>query len=229
MPTPKGTNVIDGYASVQAVRRAKDRHAPKPSPRPVTTPAAAPKPPRPRAHTVMPDKHEIICYECGYTFPLTGRIRDTYCSKCRAQLLVKDHTIEGEWSEPVRTIGRIEIADTGVLREGAELNARTVVVAGDVRQGTIRANDRLEIRAGAKLKPEQISARTLIIQPDGDLTLRGTLTCQDLEVAGRLTADIVAEGRVTIHPGGRLKGSLDASHLTVEEGASLVADLNIHP
>jgi hypothetical protein len=49
--------------------------------------------------TTMPTRHEVVCYECGFFFQMTGRPKSTFCPKCKANLTFSDLSIETAWSE----------------------------------------------------------------------------------------------------------------------------------
>ena len=95
-------NMIDGFASVQAVRRSRPKGAdPKYAPSRTRLPASEKKKPppssdgKPVAHigrTALPPRHDILCYACSYRFVHTGRMGEgLLCPKCHEMLLTKDY------------------------------------------------------------------------------------------------------------------------------------------
>lgn len=227
--------VIDGFTSVQAVRRAGRRSkGSRTRPSRSKLPAVEAKPEKKEkkkirskpatriGHTVIPAKHEIVCYECGYTFTLQGRIHKPLCPKCHEFLDMTDHTIDSEWTKTIKTIGTVELKAEGVLK-GAELIARDVILAGDAKDGAIRACRRLELCPGARFDIANVRMRDLVIRSGGKFTLRRKIVCRDLEIEGNFNARVYTEGIVTVKTGGFLLGEVHGPHLIVEEGGGLKA------
>jgi cytoskeletal protein CcmA (bactofilin family) len=231
----KKADMLDGLATVRAVRRAKKNvSGPRTKPSRTKLPAAQKKKKKPAAkpaagsprgrfgHTVVPEKHAIACFDCGYAFTLTGKLRKTICPKCHATLDIDDHTIEGEWTGPLKTLGSIEIKADAVLTE-ADIVARDVVLMGDAKDAAIEAFRRLEIGKDAAFDAARIKARDYCFGRGGKYTFTRRLVCRDLEVGGDLKAKIVCEGVVTIRSGGLLRGEVRGGRLVVEEGGGLKA------
>lgn len=236
MAKQRKVSTLDGYATLKAVARtAKTQVKPQPAGRPAAAASAAPAP-QPElqkvgthvARTVLPARHVIECYECGYKFQLHGRAAKTNCSKCRAMLDMTDHTIERECSESLRTTGTIRLAAGAVLK-GGDLIANDVVLEGIVEAGRIRAMRRLEIGEGAIFSEKAVSAMDLKIASGATLTLKQEARYRDVEVAGTLNARVHASGTVTIKPTGLLAGEVHTEHLVVEDGGGLNATLHIAP
>lgn len=227
--------MIDGFTSVQAVRRAAGRTGDARKRPSHTTPPAREKnrqedkKTRKRAarigHTVIPAKYEIVCYECGYTFKLSGRVYNTICPKCHKRLKTLDYTIDREWAAEIKTIGTIEIKAGGVLK-GAELTARDVILAGNAEEGTIACR-RLELCPGARFDIATVKIRDLLIRSGGNFIITRKFACKNLEVEGQLKGRIFTDGIVTIRPGGFLRGELHGQHLVVQEGGGLKAKVAV--
>ncbi|MDD4871600.1 MAG: polymer-forming cytoskeletal protein, partial [Kiritimatiellae bacterium] len=215
--------VIDGFSSVQAIRRAQkrteSRHSKKSAeiPDQQTENTHAKKSGVRIDHTVIPQKHEIACYECDYIFMISGRIQDTICPKCHKPLRMTNHVINNECTESVRTIGTIEVKAEGVLN-GAEIRARDIILAGNAENGSIRAGRRLELCKGARFNIKKTRMKDLMIRKGGEFVIPSTISCRNLEVEGILKTRIFADGMVTIKRGGILDGELHTPHLVVEDG-----------
>jgi len=227
----KSPTVIDGLSSVRAVRRKGGSQGPKTRSTPTHLPAQGREPPtaedplpsRARiGHTVIPEKHEIVCYECGYAFTLPGKIVDTYCPKCRKILKVADYTIEGEWTKNLKTIGTIEIKPGAVVRD-ASLVALRIVLAGDIEQATVQWCHVLEMQAGAKFNLGSMLVHDVHIAEGATIRLRRKLTCRNIEVRGTLRAPVHPSGSLKIMPGGMFGGEFHGSRLIVEDGGAMKA------
>ncbi len=251
MADSKGKGMIDGFASVQALRRARedrpeaDLHDPAvttlpapgdapPPPVGPTPPTAAPTAPAPRSggtparigHTALPTRHELVCYECRYAFAVTGSLDKVFCPKCRTELVTTSITVNDGWSEDVKTVGTIHVAAQATLKQ-VELIGTDIVIAGDVTQATIKPTRGLSLDTGARVRMSDLDGPVLEIVAGARLKLEDPLICDRLTVHGELTAEIRARGVVTLATGSRFSGILHAAHLVIEDGAALRADLRI--
>ncbi len=231
------TNLIDGFAAVQAVRRAQTKHGgarkdsaqtPKPADKtpPKQSPAALPV--KRVGHTAMPTRRSIICYECGYGHTVAGALHNSFCPKCRKKLETGDKVIEGNWDSDVKTIGNVSILPGSIVKT-ASVYGNNISIAGDVRQAELHATSGIEILSGAKLDVTHLKTVKLHIPAENCIKLSQQLTCRKLEIDGELHADIMAEEIVKITAGGLLKGKVSCPSLIVESGAGLVADVELRP
>ena len=173
MPRSHRPTVIDGFTSIQAVKRSSSRN---PHDKDAPEQAPAPAEPKQRAsvkarigHTAMPRKHEIVCYECGYAFTLQGRVDKTYCPKCRTELQRIDHTLNAQWSGSVKTIGTVTVPE-GIALRGGNITACDVVLCGDAKGVTIKASRRIEFGTGGLLDPRHVTCRDILVPDHPQLT-----------------------------------------------------------
>lgn len=213
------TNTVDGYAALKAAARAA--HA---------QPKSPVAPPRAEAvhvgRTVVPPKHVIQCYECGYTFQLHGKASSTNCSKCRVILDISDHAITGPWSKSLKTAGHIRIAADARI-DGGELVGNDIVLAGTVKKGKLRAMRRLELEAGATFPEDAVSAPDLSIAAGAVIVFDEPGQYRDVQIHGTLRARLRVNGTIRIHTGGWLDGELETAHLTIEEGGGLTGAVTL--
>jgi cytoskeletal protein CcmA (bactofilin family) len=225
--------LIDGFTSVQALRRAgvaSQEARTQPSRTRPPGPEARRKP-DPDAlkdahigHTAVPLRHEIVCYQCGYAFVLQGRVCKPLCPKCREFLDATDHVIDAEWSQDVKTVGTVDIRPEGVVR-GARIVGRDIILAGNARDGALRAFRWLELKPGADFDFGRVEARDLRVRRGASLVLTQAVSCRNLELEGEVRAAVSATDCVTIRAGGMLVGEVRCPHLVVEEGGGLEADV----
>jgi len=234
MPRPDHTGMIDGFSSVQALRRLDGKASPRAKPPEGSAPdestAAAPATPKPTTfgHTAMPTRHDLICYSCGYTFVVTGRLDKVICPKCRTQLETGDQYIDGDWSGTLKTVGRVYI-NSGATVSSSSIVAMDIRVAGICRNTRLEPTRHLELDSGAQVELDKLGKQRLIIIADAKLTFDEPLRCRSLEIRGELQADARPAERAEIHPGGMFRGILHAPRLIVHEGAGLKAHLRITP
>jgi len=227
--------VIDGFASVQAVRRAgKNRKKPHYGQSRTTLPAADKKARTgtkagPRAkigHTVVPDIFEIVCYECGYTFNLRGRIQKTYCPKCRKTLVADEQIIESDWSGRVKTIGTVQVRNGGSLTK-AHVVVGSLILDGRIEESTTKIGRRLELGSNASGDIAKIDTRDILIRADAKLSYRAKLRCENLIVEGDFRGTVEVSGLVTVMSGAFLQGRVKAARLLLHEGGGLKATVKI--
>lgn len=226
-------DIVDGFTTMKAAQRAvgsgKSRkpatRAPvEASPQPKREPARSPK--ARIDHTAQPTRHNVECYECGYGFVITGLLKDTFCPKCKSALVATEYTLDKRWAGNIRTIGTVHITETGVVG-GGKIVAGNVILAGRIQGGKTQVIGRLEACAGGQFKTAAVDARDLIVRADAGLSFDTEIRFRNIDVAGRLSASIVASGTVIIRSTGRLFGKICGKHLVVEDGAGLNATIDV--
>ena len=231
----KNPQVIDGFASVQALRRTgKNKQDPRYGQSRTSLPAAhkkagEKKPSGPKArigHTVIPDTFEIVCYECGYTFTLRGQIQKTYCPKCRKILVAEEQIIESNWSGRVKTIGTVQVRNGGSLSK-AHVVVGNLILDGHIEDSTAKICRRLELGSHASGDIAKIDTRDILIRSDATVSHRSKLRCQNFIVEGNFRGTIEVSGLVTVMPGAFLQGRVKAARLRLHEGGGLKATVEI--
>lgn len=226
--------VIDGFSSVQAVRRAgRNKQDPRFGKSRTSLPGAprdakpASKTPRGKiGHTVIPDTYEIVCYECGYTFSMRGQLRKTYCPKCRKTLVVDEQIIDTAWSGRVKTIGTVQVRDGGRLTD-AHVVVGDLILDGRIENSTVKICRRLELGSHASGDIAKIDTRDILIRADAKVSYREKLACQNFIVEGDFRGHIEVRGLVTVMPGAFLQGRVKAARLLLHEGGGLKATVKI--
>lgn len=236
MPKKGKTVFIDGFSSVQAVKRSKPVAAElkvrksrttlpaldKDSPKSTAKKTAAGK----IARTAIPARFDIVCYECQYRFPVHGRVADTMCPKCHKKLSAGNHVIEGEWSKNIKTLGTVEIKSGAVL-SNITVTAREIMLDGDARSAIILPHNKLELKRNALFNVGKTTIQDLLVSKGCVFKTEAPLSCRNLDVYGTLTATVVSVGTVSIYKGGKFNGKIASSRLLLEDGAKLKAFLDI--
>jgi cytoskeletal protein CcmA (bactofilin family) len=168
----------------------------------------------------MPTRYEVICYDCGYAFQQTGKSRSTVCPKCHHQLDFIDYTIDKEWSESLKTAGTIRITRQGIIKAG-ELVGAHIILKGEVKGGTVRALQRLELCPACTFAEEHVTGQDLCIGQGVELTLKRKHTFRHVEIHGTLKAVFKSTGLVSIAATGLMQGEIDGTRLAVETGGGL--------
>jgi len=239
MARSRKVNVIDGLTSVQAVRRtgrkaddtkfrqsqAKLPAAGKPAgPQPAKT-----TPPAGRiSQTAIPQRNDIVCYQCGYRFVVAGALKDSLCPKCRVTLEARQVTIETEWTGTVRTIGTVEVKPGATLKQ-ASIVTRNMILNADATGAHMTVTGLLELGPGARIDGSSAALQDVKVRPEADVTITEELACRDLDVHGKMKGPVRVSGCMTVRENGCYSGTLRAGRLVVEPGAGLLGDITAVP
>jgi cytoskeletal protein CcmA (bactofilin family) len=236
VPSSSKPTVIDGLSSVRAASRStkrKQQFQTRPS---RSTLPAAEKPPVKRkpgapaasriGRTAMPERRELLCYECGYAFTVQGKIHHPICPKCHRTLRVDNVTLNDAWEGTIKTIGNVEIREGCVITSGS-ITARDVILAGNAEQADLQVNHCLELCAHARFDQSRTTARDVLIRAGARIRMTRKLACRNVEIAGELRAQLAVEGLLRIRPGGVLRGKATSRHLVVDDGGGLIAEVDI--
>jgi cytoskeletal protein CcmA (bactofilin family) len=226
------SSVVDGFSTLKAVR---DRKVAEDGVPPDSAKDGQPAPREEASSkesltgigsTALPSKHRLTCYECEYTFVVSGVIRTTGCPKCHTQLDAKDYLIESDWTGDVKTIGAIRVATDGVLKRGS-IFARDLVLEGSIEDASLRVCGRLELCPGAQFDVKTVNAQDLLVRAGGQFVFTRKLSFRNVDIAGELKCKLQVEELVTVRAGGHLRGNVSGARFAVEEGGGLTARLDI--
>lgn len=224
---------IDGLSSVKAAgRSSKKKSAPRVQPsrtrlqggKPET---AADSPPAKRiGHTVVPDKFSITCYECEYVFSITGKLKDTFCPKCKTELKADNVSVSSPVPRSVKTIGTTTISGSTDLKTAAVIT-RDMVLSAAISGGSVIVRNRLFLDEGATFDPNSLKALDITVKPAADIKIHGELSCRNILIEGIIDADLKITGTATVTQGGWLKGTITGEHLILKEGGGLSAQIDL--
>ena len=231
MPRKRSTDIVDGFSVYKAAQRATTEPQSQPQ-APVTPPRPAPpdEPAKIGTHigrTVLPTRHDIICYECAYEFQLTGKADTTFCPKCRKSLLLGDHQVKGAWTGELKTAGTVHITKDGCVKSG-QIHANSVILEGTVEKGALHAFQWLELRGAALFDPAKMMSKDLRIGSGMNLIVPD-VEYRNVDVHGVLKSKILASGLVTVRASGLIEGAVTAPRFVVEEGGGVRAQIRIQP
>ena len=242
--SPRDTNIIDGFASVQAMKRAATRAPAKarvhdshqvalPAESSAEAPVGAVAPPtRAGGHVIVPTKRLVICYACGYSHTLSGKMHSPYCPKCRTIFNTEDVVVAGPRSEDVLTIGNVTIAPEAAFAPGVKVAGQNILLDGDATPlAALTATESIEIGARAKFDPAIVDNVSGVVRiPAGnEIALDARLNCSEVEIRGTLRADVVVMKAARVFSGGALIGAFHGPSLIVEDGAGLVGEVDLSP
>ncbi len=235
---PKSSNIINSYTSIQAVKRSSakkdgDKVVVPTSQKQQNNVPTKNKPSDATssggrfAHTAKPTLHKIECYACGYKYNVRGSLASVVCPKCKESLDVKDYIINGEKTKDIATVGIVEINTNGVIKDST-IKANQIIIKGKLINSKAFANVSIEIFGGATFDLDKIETNNLIIgEGNSILSLKETLKHENIEIRGKMKANIESSGTVKITSTGFFIGSIKTKTLIIEDGAGLLADLQI--
>ena len=235
MAEKRKAQIVDGYAALRAAREKEEQTGstvvPKKSER-ASGPVKKTITPASRiGRTVVPRKHELVCYACDFSFEITVRNQNTVCPKCRERLVVQDEKITEEWEGELCTMGKVVIGPEAVIKSG-NITANTIVLEGKLEpEVSLRATCRFEIAEGAVFDLKQVKARDLLIDEGVRYTLpkKNAFKLKNVEVKGELKAKLELAGTLKIYKTGSFIGDVKSSGLWLEDGGGLSGKCAIVP
>ena len=226
MNSRKATEVAS-FRVVQAVKHAKDHGDSRPPPVvEELSPVAISERKSRIGKTALPTRREIHCYLCEYVFPLSGRTDKLVCPKCRHTLDQTNYTIDDSGSLTIRTTCRVHITESGSLT-GASITAQDVTIHGSIEGTTITAWGHVELGGCLKLDAAQLKTKDIRISESGSVRIEHPASFHNVDIAGKLTAQITVSGQLTIRSGGQLAGKISTRHLNLEDGGALNARVEL--
>lgn len=178
--------------------------------------------------TTLPPKQRLRCYECGYEYDLTGRLKSTHCPKCRVALDLAGFTVDADCREELKTLATIRVTPRGIVRS-AKLVAMDLELAGRMAGCEVEVFRRLTLLPGADFMKGEIRALDLRVDAGADTNFKGHAIFRNVEVIGHLQASVFASGTVTLRSTAGFTGSICAPRLVVEDGATLVGQVRVSP
>lgn len=155
-------------------------------------------------------------------------MHSTYCPKCRTTLDLAGYTIDSASSEPLKTLGSIRITRRGIVTS-AHLLATDIDLAGRIKDSLAQAFNALIIHPGADFVRKEINSSDLRIEPGAQVRLKDAAAYRNVDIAGSLHTDLYATGLVTIRSTATFTGKIHAGRLEVEDGATVLADIDVSP
>jgi cytoskeletal protein CcmA (bactofilin family) len=173
---------------------------------------------------IVIEQKRVRCFECGTVLEAPKAAASTMCKRCSAYLDLSDYRITQTVSKNFRTHGWLVIEEKGYLLN-TESRAAEAVVKGRII-GKLVAENTLELHSTANIKGT-FTAGCLVIPSGNHFRWPSPLQMGGAEIAGELTADLVAAGTVRLKSTGRLFGNIHAANLVVEAGAVFVGRANV--
>lgn len=167
---------------------------------------------------------DIGCFSCGATQQVSSAAESTQCPKCSSYIDLRDFKITGAFGRSIQTQGQVMISSKGdvtsqrILCGGASIEGK---MRGQmVSTGTVSVKVYDRVLGG-------IEAQKIVIEKKCQVEFSKPLKSPDIEINGKVIAEIQCDGRVTIQKRGWLEGNVYAKSIVVEKGGVFSGNLFI--
>jgi cytoskeletal protein CcmA (bactofilin family) len=157
----------------------------------------------------------VVCFECQRKQEVSGAASSTICPSCSAHIDLRDYKVNTSFSRSIRTHGEVHITAKGDL-SSSNVRCRRALVEGRVR-GDLECDELVKIDVSGKIHG-RIVARNAVVERRAQIQFFRRLRVGNLEIRGKMSGEIVADGMVTIRKHGVLEGTVRAKAINVEKG-----------
>ncbi len=171
-----------------------------------------------------PRERRIRCFQCRHTQIVSTSATSTICPRCSSYIELQSYKISSAFSRTLRTQGEIVVTPTGELGS-SKAYCSSAIIQGNVR-GNLICSGEVDVRRRGKISGV-IESDKVIIHKRSMVEFVRVMKVHDLEVNGRLDANIIASGTVHISSKGWLKGEVQALGFNVEKGGEFHGSLVI--
>ncbi|PYK96681.1 MAG: hypothetical protein DME32_17215 [Verrucomicrobia bacterium] len=166
----------------------------------------------------------IECFDCHRKQEVSGAATSTICPSCSTHIDLSDYKITTSFSRSIRTTGEVHVTAKGDL-SSSSVRCSRAVIEGRLR-GNLDSAGPIIINTSGKF-PGKISAAEMVIEKRAEVQFFRRVRVGSIEIRGRMSAEIVADGMVTIRKHGALEGHVTAKAINVEKGGAFSGQLVI--
>ena len=166
----------------------------------------------------------IECFDCKATQEVSSAAHSTICPKCSKHIDLRDYKITTSFSRSIRTNGQVHLAAKGDLAS-SNVICRAALIVGKLR-GNLQCLGRATINFSGKI-PGRLTADHILVERKSVVQFFRRVRVKSIEIRGRMTGEIVAEGAVIIHRNAMLDGNVTAKSISVEKGGIFCGQLII--
>jgi cytoskeletal protein CcmA (bactofilin family) len=166
----------------------------------------------------------VSCFECKRKHEVSDQATSTNCPGCSAHIDLRDYKITTSFSRTIRTRGDVHLTNKGDLSSTSVI-CHSAVIEGKLR-GNLQCEDSMTIDLIGKV-PGRIAAQNILVERKSDIQCFRRVTVTNIDIRGRMSAEIVASGSVTIHKTGSLDGNVTAKSIAIEKGGMFSGQLVI--
>jgi len=166
----------------------------------------------------------VACFECKRKHEVSDAATSTNCPGCSAHIDLRDYKIATSFSRSIRTRGDVFLTNKGDL-SSTSVVCQSAVIEGKLR-GNLQCEETITIDFVGKI-PGRLGAKHIALERRSDVQCFRRVTVHTIDIKGRMSAEIVATGAVTIHKTGILEGSVTAKSIAIEKGGLFSGQLAI--
>jgi len=167
---------------------------------------------------------EIECFECKAKQEVSSAASSTFCPKCSTHIDLRDYKVTTSFSRSIKTHGEIHITAKGDL-SSSNVTCRSALIEGKMR-GNLNCVGTTTINFIGKI-PGRLTAAHVLVERKSDVHFFRRIRVKSIEIRGRMTGEIIAEGAVVIHRNALLDGNVTAKSISVEKGGIFSGQLII--
>src|SRR4030095_2582560 len=143
---------------------------------------------------------------------------------CSAHIDLSDYKIATSFSRSIRTTGEVHVTGKGDL-SSSSVCCRRAVIEGRLR-GNLDSAGPIIIYSSGKI-PGKVSASEMVVEKRAEVQFFRRVRVGSIEIRGRMSGEIVADGLVTIRKNGALEGNVTAKSINIEKGGTFSGQLVI--
>ena len=166
----------------------------------------------------------VACFECKRKHEVSDASMSTNCPGCSAHIDLRDYKITTSFSRSIRTRGELHLTPKGDLSSTSVI-CRSALVEGKLR-GNLECEESATIDFVGKI-PGRLIARYVLVERKADVQCFRRIRVANIDIKGRMSAEIIATGAVNIHKTGVLEGNVTAKSITIDKGGIFSGQLVI--
>src|SRR3954452_19721054 len=167
---------------------------------------------------------EIECFECKAHHEVSSAATSSFCPKCSTHVDLRNYKITTSFSRSIKTQGEVHVTAKGDL-SSTMVTCRSALIEGKMR-GNMNCVGTATINFVGKI-PGRLTAHNVVVDRKSDVHFFRRVQVKSIEIRGRMTGEIVAEGAVVIHRNALLDGNVTAKSISVEKGGIFMGQLII--
>lgn len=171
-----------------------------------------------------PRTRVVACFECKRKHEVSDASMSTNCPGCSAHIDLRDYKITTSFSRSIRTRGELHLTSKGDL-SSTSVVCRSALIEGKLR-GNLECEESATIDVVGKI-PGRLIARYVSVERKADVQCFRRVRVANIDIKGRMSAEIIATGAVNIHKTGVLEGNVTAKSITIDKGGIFSGQLVI--
>ena len=167
---------------------------------------------------------EIECFECKARHQVSSAATSSFCPKCSTHIDLRNYKITTSFSRSIKTQGEIHVTPKGDL-SSTNVTCRVALIEGKMRSN-MNCVGTATINFVGKI-PGRLTAQHILVDRKSDVHFFRRVRVKTIEIRGRMTGEIIAEGTVVIHRNALLDGNVTAKSISVEKDGIFMGQLII--